>query len=122
MTAICLVGSTKFKELYERTNLALTKLGHTVYTVSAMGHADNIPLTRDEKETLDLVHLDKIRRSDEVVWISDDTNYIGDSTRRELKWAHMLGKQVHHCNIVLRNPQGVFNTFQQRYPVIPKAE
>lgn len=117
---ICLVGSTKFKDLYEQTNLALTKLGHVVYTVSAMGHADNVPLTKDEKETLDLVHLAKIMNSDEVVWVTDDTNYIGDSTRRELKWAHMLGKQVNHCNSVLNN-QTYFDMFHQKYPIIPKV-
>ncbi len=117
---ICLVGSTRFKELYNKTNFELTKLGHCVYTVSTMMHADSVPLTHDEKETLDLVHLAKIMNSDQVVWVTDDTDYIGDSTRRELKWAHMLSKQVVHCKSVLANQGGLFDTFQQ-YPIIPKA-
>ncbi len=108
MNKICLIGSTRFREQYERLDRILSKMGYAVYTVSSFGHSGD-ELTADEKETLDLVHLRKIAESDLVVLVSDPDEddeeragglrawgepYIGDSTRRELKWAKMLGKSV----------------------------
>lgn len=97
---ICLIGSTRFLEKYYEWNQKLTKMGHVVYSVSVPSSqvlrktptAGN--LTDDEKETLDLVHLLKIQNSDVCVLITDDTGYVGFSTKREIKWALMIGKQI----------------------------
>lgn len=92
---LTLIGSTRFKELYLEANKALTKQGHLVYSVSFYGHENpQEPLGNMLKETLDLVHLMKISASDGVVLVTDDSNYFGDSTRRELKWATLNSKKI----------------------------
>jgi hypothetical protein len=98
---LCLIGSTRFMELYVATNRALTLRGHVVYTVatistaSAMKPTEESPITPEEKEILDLVHLKKIQESEAVVLITDETNYFGDSTRREMLWAQMNAKPIY---------------------------
>lgn len=102
---ITLCGSTKFKDQFEEWNRRLSKEGHIVYSVSSYGHSGDT-LTDSEKEILDLVHLRKIVESDAifVVGLRPDpifpdeaprTLYIGDSTRREIAWAKLLGKAVY---------------------------
>lgn len=97
---ICLIGSTRFLEKYYEVNRQLTLGGHVVYSVSVPSSSSlqknptAANVTDDEKETLDLVHLQKILRSDLCVLITDATGYIGTSTKREIKWCLMLGKQV----------------------------
>lgn len=90
---ITLIGSTKFKSRFLDANERLTAASHVVYTVAFHGHADNRELTADVKETLDLVHLRKIMESDAVVLITNVNRYVGESTRRELRWAAILGKE-----------------------------
>lgn len=96
---ITLCGSTKFRDQFEDWNRRLSKMGHIVYSVSSYGHSGDT-LSPDEKETLDLVHLRKIVESDAIFLIGltydgeDGNLYIGDSTRREIAWARLLGKRV----------------------------
>jgi hypothetical protein len=58
--------------------------------------------TEAEKEVLDLIHLKKILDSDAVLVIDfpgpDGKPYIGDSTRRELRWSGMLQKPVYRVS------------------------
>lgn len=94
---ICLCGSTRFKAGYEAINRELSKTGQVVYSVSGFHHADGEELTDEDKETLDLVHLLKIQESDAIVVIGEDADgkpYVGASTKREIKWAEMLGKVI----------------------------
>jgi len=92
---ITLCGSTRFREEYEAVNASLSKRGHVVYSVSSFGHSGDV-LTADDKEILDLVHLRKIMESDCIMVVGsvEGRPYVGDSTRREIRWAKMLGKQV----------------------------
>lgn len=93
---ITLCGSTRFREQYEKLNRELSMAGMIVYSVSSFGHSGD-PLTDDQKETLDLVHLRKITESEAIVVIGeneDGTPYVGNSTRREIKWANMLNIPV----------------------------
>lgn len=48
------------------------------------------------KEELDQLHLDKIRMADEVIHVAP--HYLGESTKRELNYARMLGKLVRKPN------------------------
>ena len=111
---ITLCGSTRFMEQYHAWNQWLALQRNTVYSVST-SVKDNFAPTDDEKETLDLVHLDKILNSDAILVInclrgpndekfhSDMTEerwellteeYIGESTRREIKWAKIKNKHI----------------------------
>lgn len=95
---ITLCGSTKFKDQFEDWNARLSKQGHIVYSVSSYGHSD-AALAPADKEMLDLVHLRKIIESDAILVVGWDGKlgrlYVGDSTRREIKWAHMWDKVVY---------------------------
>jgi hypothetical protein len=96
---LCLIGSTRFMDLYIDFNQRLTRAGHIVYSVamissSQRGH-DSPNITDLEKTRLDLVHLKKILESEAVVVVSDATGYIGDSTRRELDWAALVDKDTY---------------------------
>jgi hypothetical protein len=91
---ICLVGSTRFIELYNKLNRELSLDGHIVYSVATTTTGNHVGLTAEEKEILDLVHLRKISESEAVVVVTDETRYVGASTSRELKWAQMNDKLV----------------------------
>lgn len=114
---ITLCGSTKFKDEFLRLNKELSKLGHVVYSVSCFGHSGDT-LTDDEKETLDLVHLRKILESDVVVIATNKDNYIGDSTRREIKWAKMNNIPVYSGQ---EFPRSVVYPDDMFYPLHPKT-
>ena len=106
---LCLIGSSRFKQTYDEYNAQLTLAGHVVYSIAVVsssvtmaeagslertGIAPEEPLTSRQKEVLDLVHLRKILESEAVVVITNKERYVGDSTRRELAWAQILGRTV----------------------------
>lgn len=93
---ITLCGSTQFPEAFEYWNAQLTLAGNIVYSVAIMPHHANIcgELRDDEKAKLDQVHLKKIDNSD-AIFVVDVGGYIGDSTRREIEYAKLGGKEVY---------------------------
>jgi len=98
---ITLCGSTRFVKAFADWNAGLTLAGHVVYGLamhgrqtSDKGKPEELELiTDDEKIVLDLMHLAKIEESDAVVILNVD-DYTGESTKRELRWAQLRGKQV----------------------------
>lgn len=90
---ICLCGSTKFKEEFEKTALEETLKGNIILTVAAFGHADNITFTREQKSLLDALHMHKILLADEIIVIAPG-RYIGESTEREIEFAKLNGKRI----------------------------
>lgn len=93
LPVVTLCGSTRFKREYEIINRELTLRGYLVFSVGLFGHSDAYSLTRDQKVMLDALHMEKIRRSDEV-FIVDPGGYIGDSTRNEINLARELGLRI----------------------------
>src|ERR1700761_5564370 len=95
MATVCLCGSTKFMRDFESANVELTKRGHSVFTVS-MALTGEKQRDSDEafglKVMLDLVHLDKVEKSDAVLVVGP--GYVGFSTAREVAWAAMKGVPV----------------------------
>lgn len=91
---VCLCGSTKFLGDFEEANRELSKRGLTVITLSMclpkneQGNEEEAAL----KELLDLIHFNKILRSDAVFIVGN--GYIGRSTSREILWAEMQGKPI----------------------------
>lgn len=98
---ITLCGSTRFRDHFQSWNAKLGLKGHCVFNLSMFGREatdsgkpdENTVVSEAEKITLDLVHLAKIDVSDAVFILNVD-KYIGFSTRREIEWARMRGKQV----------------------------
>lgn len=97
MKKITLCGSTKFKREFEAINKQLTLEGNVVYSVAFFAHADNEPLTEDQKKKLDEVHKLKIDNSD-AIFVIDVDAYIGDSTRSEIRHAEDTGKGVFYLH------------------------
>jgi hypothetical protein len=94
-TVICLCGSTKFKDEFERINRDLTLAGNIVLSVGFFGHADAYPLSPETKMMIDELHLRKIDKSDEI-FVINVGGYIGDSTRAEIEYAKEKGKKVEY--------------------------
>jgi hypothetical protein len=90
---ITLCGSSKFKQDFERVNRQLTLQGNVVITLAFFGHADNIPVTPEQKRLVDEIHLRKIDLSDSIYVINKE-GYVGESTTREIEYAKANGKQV----------------------------
>lgn len=108
-TVVCLCGSTKFKEAFEKANLQETLAGRIVLTVGAFMHHESIAITPEQKRALDELHLAKIDLAEEVLCINVN-DYIGSSTRRELWYAmrmdrriRMLETPTRHTNNEIRN-------------------
>lgn len=93
MTIICLVGSTRFKQAWERTALREALKGNVVLTASAYPHADNLQLTQMQKDFLAEMHLRKIDLAEEVLVINVN-GYIGESTNVQILYAKKHGKPV----------------------------
>lgn len=93
---ITLCGSTKFKEDFIRMQRELTLKGYVVISVGLFGHADGeyqTVLTEEVKEMLDDMHLQKIDMA-EAIYVINPGGYIGSSTRKEIEYAKMKGKQI----------------------------
>ena len=90
---ITLCGSTRFKHEFQSCNSRLTLQGHIVLSVGVFAHADNIILSKGEKQMLDKIHRDKIDLSD-AIYVINKQGYIGTSTKSEINYALLHGKQV----------------------------
>lgn len=93
VNTICLCGSTRFLDDFNRANVELTKRGLSVITISMALVGEEQQKQAPLKELLDLVHFNKILRADAVLVVGD--GYIGYSTAREVLWSLMQGKAVH---------------------------
>ncbi|KKL39758.1 hypothetical protein LCGC14_2368010 [marine sediment metagenome] len=94
---IVLCGSTKFKQAFEEWNARLTLEGHIVYSVGLFAHADNLPITDEQKSILDHIHRVKISASGEI-FVLDVGGYIGESTAAEIEFAEKQGKMVRYLS------------------------
>jgi dienelactone hydrolase len=99
---IVLCGSTRFREEFHRINRELTKQGVIVLAPGVFGHSGD-PLTEEDKERLDALHLRKIDLADEVFVVNPATaehpdGYIGESTSNEITYARKLDRPVHYLN------------------------
>jgi dienelactone hydrolase len=91
---VCLCGSTRFRVEFTEANRTLTMAGFIVVAPGVFQH-DGDPLTDEEKEILDKLHLRKIDLADSI-FVVNPGGYIGDSTRREITYALRSGKHVRY--------------------------
>jgi hypothetical protein len=107
---VCLCGSTRFYEAFQRANYEETIAGHIVLSVGFYMHAstggdtpwgigkvhgENVGCTPEQKVQLDELHKRKIDLADEVFVLNVD-GYIGDSTRSEIEYAEKHGVPVRY--------------------------
>jgi nucleoside 2-deoxyribosyltransferase len=89
---VCICGSMRFADEIRAANWAQSLAGRIVL---APGEANRThgSITEEQKTALDALHLRKIDLADRVL-IVNPGGYIGQSTRREIAYAHARGKPV----------------------------
>lgn len=96
---VCLCGSTRFYDAFQRANYDETMAGNIVLSVGFYMHSEGqvhgqtIGCTPEQKEALDQLHMRKIDLADEVL-VLNVGGYYGESTQREIKYAETHGKPI----------------------------
>ncbi|WP_405904425.1 hypothetical protein OG696_39625 [Streptomyces sp. NBC_00656] len=94
---VCICGSTRFVDEMSTANRDLTFAGVIVVApgvfLSAEDREADKSITNEQKTALDALHLRKIDLADRVLVVNPG-GYIGESTSREIAYAHATGKQV----------------------------
>ena len=97
---VCLCGSMRFKEAFERAQNDLTTEGKIVLTVGSYTLTDeeqfgHLPAAefRLLKARFGVTHLFKVQMADRV-HVLNVGGYIGESTEREIEYAKVLGKEI----------------------------
>ncbi|MDG5788358.1 hypothetical protein QA612_12785 [Evansella sp. AB-P1] len=95
MNVITLCGSTKFKEQFEQANAHLTLQGNIVISLGFFEQYEGIELNDEQIRLFEKIHIKKIDMSDEI-FVIDVNGYIGESTRKEIDYAHIHEKTVNY--------------------------
>lgn len=109
LQVICLCGSTKFREEFDKVNAQLTLDGYIVLAPGVWAHSDpeHAKMLEDHPELkfkLDKLHHHKIDLAGQVMIIVVD-NYIGPSTLAEIEYAAARGKPVTYHRIYTPSPR-----------------
>jgi hypothetical protein len=101
---VVLCGSTRFYDEFQQANYDLTMQGSIVLSVgfyphakAAHGHGEGVGHDSAEKVALDELHKRKIDLADEVLVVSDESGYFGESTTGEIRYANQVGKPVFYA-------------------------
>lgn len=91
---VCLCGSTRFKESFEKLSAALALEGHIVLSPRVYSHYDHIKLTPEAEAQLFQNGKDQIALADEIYFITGDNEYIGQSGYKEICYVRKLNKPL----------------------------
>lgn len=97
---VTICASLRFEKEVQEWHEAVAFAGHTPYCMVVLPSqkgGDKSWYTDEQKTMLDLIHLSKIEESDAIVVI-DVGGYYGDSTKREIAWAHLRGKHIYFAS------------------------
>ena len=92
---VCLCGSTRFREAFERAARQETLAGKIVLSVGLFGHAEGMDMSGPVKKMLDELHLRKIDMADEVLALDVPCRTCPKCGTR---WTHGGGVQVLACS------------------------
>ena len=98
-TIVCLCGSTRFYEAFQKANYEETMRGNIVLSVgfyphsSEIAHGENIGCDDEQKILLDELHKRKIDLADEIL-VLNVGGYIGESTQSEIDYAKSVNKKI----------------------------
>lgn len=90
---ITLCGSIKFKKLFKEVEAKLTLEGNAVLLPCFFEHSLDFKPEKKYIDQLSDIHLKKISASDEI-FVINPGGYIGESTKREIAFAHTINKKV----------------------------
>ncbi|MFI5708762.1 hypothetical protein [Kribbella sp. NPDC051620] len=95
---VCLCGSTRFAAEMATANRDLTFAGIIVLAPGVFPRTeDHEPITDEQKAALGTLHLRKIDLADRVLVVNPG-GYLGESTTREIAYAHTTGKPISFTN------------------------
>jgi hypothetical protein len=97
---ICLCGSTRFYEAFQKANYDLTCKGKIVLSVgfyvnNTGVHGENVGCNPKLKIALDELHKRKIDLA-ESIFVLNVGGYIGESTKSEIEYAKKTYKKIHY--------------------------
>lgn len=93
---VCLCGSTRFMDAFQKANLEETLHGNIVLSVGCNTKSDAaFNFSPCLKLMLDQLHKRKIDLADEVL-VLNVGGYIGESTRSEIEYAEAHGKPIRY--------------------------
>lgn len=103
---VCLCGSMRFEEQMREAARVESIAGRIVVgPMVNMKHPhplwDETTDVEQIKVNLDALHKRKIDLADEILVVSDETGYVGDSTRSEIAYASALGKPVREFRLAV---------------------
>ena len=94
---VCICGSTRFVDEMSAANRDLTFAGVIVVAPGVFLRAEDREadelITNEQKTALDALHLRKIDLADRVLVVNPG-GYVGESTSREIAYAHATGKPI----------------------------
>lgn len=93
---VCLCGSVRFVQEIRAVHRDLTLAGTIVLAPAELERSGD-PITDERKAALGALHLAKIDLADRVVVVNPG-GYVGESTRREIHYAHETGKPVEYTD------------------------
>jgi len=105
-TIVCLCGSTRFSDAFQKAQLKKTLQGEIVLTIGCnmksdteiFGHLPESELTRIKTE-LNELHKRKIDLADYIL-VLNVGGYIGESTKSEIDYANKHGKRIEYLESV----------------------
>ena len=107
---VCLCGSTRFYNEFQKANYNETMNGNIILSVgfyphsTEQVHGEKIAITSEEKEKLDELHKRKIDLADEVFVLNVD-GYIGESTKSEVEYAKQHDKPIRYLEQALKGAE-----------------
>ena len=102
---VCLCGSTRFYEAFQKANYNETMTGRIVLSVgfyphsAEQVHGEAIVITAEQKVALDELHKRKIDLADEIL-VLNVGGYVGSSTASEIEYAKAHGKPIRYLETV----------------------
>ena len=96
---VCLTGSTRFKENFEKLAKELVLTGHIVLTVHCFQHLEWPPINENQIVILEDLQKKQIDLADEV-FVLNVGKYIGESTRSEIEYATKHGKPIKYLEAI----------------------
>ena len=92
---ICICGSTRFKIEFEFMVQHLISIGWFVHSVEVYDVPRVLTPPEGYKKWLEELHFWKIKRSN-AIYVIDPSEYIGESTSREIELAKNLDIQIYY--------------------------
>ena len=97
MKVITICGSLKFKDEMMKIAIDLALKGNCVITPIYPVDDYKSKYTKEEIETLNKIHKEKIRLSDAIFVVNVD-GYIGSSIKNEILYSKFLNKEIIYYN------------------------